>query len=171
MSACFLKRFLPFALTLLVGLMLGSIGSFWLRFDTPDGGNFPASSSHSEAGRPVALSGERTWTVIHSLPTPEYTGAEDYGYLTIRVRVWLDASGHVTNATVLSDLPGPLASDALRAAWNIRFTPATLNGQPVSVSTVVQYIFADRGFRESMYPIDQSTTVSEAGEDWHIVYE
>lgn len=170
-----LKRLLPFILTLLVGLLLGNLGSMWPRFDLPDEVKWPRPYENHQAmqkrNEASALSVERSWAVIRSLPTPTYTGTGSYGFHIVRVRVMLDASGRVTTATVLSDVPEPLRKDAARAAMKIEFTPASRNGQPVSVSTVVQYVFAERGFRQSAYPIDESLTISEAGEDWHVHYE
>lgn len=170
-----LKRMLPFILTLLVGLFLGNLGSLWPRFDLPDDVKWPRPSERRQPkqspGGSCALSVERSWAVIHSMPTPTYTGTRSYGFQIVRVRVMLDAGGRVTTATVLSDVPEPLRKDAAKAAMKIEFTPARKNGQPVFVSTVVQYVFAERGFRQSAYPVDDSLTISEAGEDWHVNYE
>ena len=170
-----LKRILPFALTLLVGLLLGNLASLWPRFDLPDAAKWHSVYESRQAGQSSpdapALSGDKTWAVIHSLPTPKYTGLVNYGFHIVRVRVQLDASGRVTESTVLSYAPEPLRKDAEKAAWEIEFTPASRNGQPVSISTVVQYVFAERGFRESAFPIDESMTTSETGENWHVNYE
>lgn len=170
-----LERLLPFILTLLVGLLLGNLGSMWPRFDLPDEVKWPRPYERRQAKQSSngarALSVKRGWAVIHSMPTPTYTGTTSYGFHIVRVRVMLDASGRVTTATVLSGVPEPLRKDAAKAATKIEFTPARKNGQPVSISTVVQYVFAGRGFRQSAYPVDDSLTISEAGEDWHVHYE
>ena len=50
------------------------------------------------------------------------------------LRLWLDASGAVTRAEIVSNPGDGLGEAALRAAPELRFSPARLQGQPVATS-------------------------------------
>jgi TonB family protein len=60
----------------------------------------------------------------------------------VKIRVTVDAGGHVSNATF--DSPGPskyFAKVALQAAQQWRFKPAQVDGQPVSSIWILQFQF------------------------------
>jgi len=50
------------------------------------------------------------------------------------LRLWLDASGVVTRAEVISSPGDGLSEAALLAARELRFSPARLQGTPVATS-------------------------------------
>lgn len=76
------------------------------------------------------------------LPKPPYSQlariARADGVVTVEVLI--DEYGKVVSARVLSGHP-LLRSDSIRAAYNARFSPTTLGGQPVKVSGVITYNF------------------------------
>lgn len=58
----------------------------------------------------------------------------------VNVQVLIDESGKVVSAKVVSGNPA-LSAAAQRAAFSARFSPTTLNDQPVKVSGVITYNF------------------------------
>jgi Flp pilus assembly protein TadD len=59
----------------------------------------------------------------------------------VRLRAVLAADGRVRHLIVIKGLPYGLTEKASAAAVRIRFTPATINGQPVSQFIVLEYNF------------------------------
>ena len=142
MSACLLKRVLPFTLTLVVGAALGSLTSFFgLRLQ-----NRPAASkSYTLGSYRGGASGCRSYkrrrfadanrpAVVLFQPLPRYTDEARRNKFTgsIRLQVRLDADGTVSDVRPLGVLPYGLTEAAEEAARGIRFTPATRDGAPVS---------------------------------------
>jgi protein TonB len=77
-----------------------------------------------------------------SLPKPPYPNlAKQIGMQgTVSVQVLLNEAGKVVSAKVLSGHP-TLAPAAVNAAYQARFTPTKLDGQPVKVSGIITYNF------------------------------
>lgn len=61
---------------------------------------------------------------------------------TIRLRVLLKANGNIGKITVLSGLPHGLTEQAIRAAKEIKFLPAEINGVPADAETTIEYTFS-----------------------------
>ncbi|MBC7931282.1 MAG: TonB family protein [Rubrivivax sp.] len=84
-----------------------------------------------------------TKAVIRHKPSPGFTaearGADVSGM--VRLRGVLVADGTVKHLLVIKPLGHGLTESALQAARAIKFTPATVNGQPVSQSIVLEYNF------------------------------
>lgn len=80
---------------------------------------------------------------ILSKPSPGYT--EEARKLNIsgvvRVKVTLSASGQVTNIAPVKGLGGGLTEMAIAAARRIQFTPAKVDGVPISKTLTVEYNF------------------------------
>ncbi|HET6669146.1 MAG TPA: TonB family protein [Pyrinomonadaceae bacterium] len=76
-------------------------------------------------------------------PEPRYTdaarGAQIRG--TVVLRAVFSADGKVRNILIVKGLPYGLTEQALNAARSIRFTPALVNGVPVSVFVQLEYNF------------------------------
>jgi TonB family protein len=69
-----------------------------------------------------------------------------HGTVKVKVRVTLDSSGNVTNATFES--PGPskyFARKAMEAAQQWKFKPVQNSGQPVSREWILQFQFKKSG--------------------------
>jgi TonB family protein len=84
-----------------------------------------------------------TRAVIHAKPTPGYTEEARRANVSgvVRLRVVLGADGNVRHVLVLRRLSHGLTEKAVEAARQVRFTPATLGGQPVSQYVVLEYGF------------------------------
>jgi TonB family protein len=59
----------------------------------------------------------------------------------VRLRAVLGSDGSVRNIVAIKRLPNGLTDRAIEAARQIRFTPATLDGRPVSQFVVLEYNF------------------------------
>jgi TonB family protein len=81
---------------------------------------------------------------IKAKPEPKYTkGALRHQVQgTVILRVVLHSSGRVRDLCVVQGLPYGLTKQAVEAAYRIKFEPAVKDGQPVSVTMLVQYDFS-----------------------------
>ena len=77
-----------------------------------------------------------------SLPKPRYPALALQIHLegVVNVQVLIDETGKVVSAKAVSGHP-MLIPDAVRAANQARFSPTTINDQPVKVSGVISYNF------------------------------
>jgi TonB family protein len=76
-------------------------------------------------------------------PEPQYTEEARKNSITgiVILRVVFSRSGEVTNIRAMQSLQGGLTEKAIAAARQIRFVPATRNGQPVSMYMQLEYNF------------------------------
>ncbi len=76
-------------------------------------------------------------------PEPQYTeeARKDNITGTVVLRVVFSRTGEVTNIRAMQSLQGGLTEKAIAAARQIRFVPATRNGQPVSMYMQLEYNF------------------------------
>jgi TonB family protein len=81
-----------------------------------------------------------------TLPQPAYPGIAFERRLTgtVVVKVDIDEAGNVVAARDMCQGPPYLSEAAVAAARKARFTPTTINGQPVRVRGVIQYNFKRR---------------------------
>lgn len=77
-----------------------------------------------------------------SLPKPAYPAIARAAHAsgTVTVQVTIDESGKVTSARAVSGHP-LLQASAVQAAYQARFSPTQLSGQPVKVTGVLTYNF------------------------------
>lgn len=100
-------------------------------------GNSPVDPNHvwraSEVQRPRVL----------AKPEPQYTEEARKNQVigTVVLRVVFSRSGEVTGIRAISALPFGLTERAIAAARQIRFQPATRNGEAVSVHMQLEYNF------------------------------
>jgi len=80
---------------------------------------------------------------VISKPEPQYTEAARKNLVTgsVVLSVIFSESGEVTSIRALRTLPDGLTEKAIAAARQIRFVPASRNGQPVSVYMQLEYNF------------------------------
>ena len=80
---------------------------------------------------------------IESQPSPAYTEEARQNNVqgTVRLRVTFLADGKIGGIAPLSRLNDGLTEQAVAAARNIKFRPATKNKKPVTTSKVVEYSF------------------------------
>lgn len=152
MFACFVKRALPFTLTLLVGSGLGSIfsgastsdQSGTLTMTTLATRKYSCAQRHRARAAAAAPS---TPLVVTFEPNTRLTEAARRNKTTgvVELLVRFDADGKATVVDRLKTLPDGLTEEAERAAERTAFRPATINGKPYTVTEVRQFTFsADR---------------------------
>ena len=147
-ASCFLKRALPFTLTLMLGAALGN----FFGLINLSGGR--AAATRAESRRERAAYGcsysrhksyvQSTAVVPVSEPNTKYTReAWERGVTgVVRLRVTFHADGYISNVETVEGLPYGLTEEAVKVAWQKKFIPATENGKPVSVTQEVDYIFS-----------------------------
>ena len=104
-------------------------------------GTSPADrAAHPDVFTPSELTRK---AIITSKPEPGYTeeARKNNTSGTVRLRVILNASGEVTNITVVKRLPDGLSEKAVAAARQIRFKPAEKDGRAVSQWASIEYNF------------------------------
>lgn len=81
--------------------------------------------------------------VILSKPVPGFTEEARRNNVSgvVRLRAVLAADGRVRHIAVIKRLPDGLTEKCIAMARQIRFTPATVNGAPVSQFVVLEYNF------------------------------
>lgn len=152
-----LKRIGPFLLAATLGFAVGSFrgqspesgsegvpttpcsdagnGSAW---DSPPGTDDSAGNSYRESR--IGVAGKVTFL---SKPKATYTDEARNNAVKgkVTLRVALLADGTIGPITVIKRLPLGLTEQAIAAARQIKFQPATINGVPVSKVVTVQYAF------------------------------
>jgi hypothetical protein len=80
---------------------------------------------------------------ILSKPKPGYTDLARFYNITgmVRVRVTFLADGQIGGVEPIQKLPFGLTASAMKAAWQIRFSPPLREGIPYSVNKIVVYNF------------------------------
>jgi hypothetical protein len=124
----FLKRVLPFLLTLIVGVSLAWVARFQWK---------GAHCKTAAALAPQVMSHERTWLVVRAQPAPvlgsEFFPADYQSSAVVRVR--LGADGTVPNVVFEQNSMSALAVKAITDAMRgIRFSPPTEDGRPLAVT-------------------------------------
>lgn len=149
-----LKRIIPFLLAAALGFLAGS----FLSGSGDPGREGPAQSEPglgfavcsgsgqgSGSGNASYTPAEREAGKVTFLSKPKATYTDEArenaveGEVTLRVT--LLASGLVGSVTVVKGLPYGLTEQAIAAARQIKFQPATINGVPVSKVVTMQYGF------------------------------
>jgi TonB family protein len=95
------------------------------------------------ARRAYATSEVTQRAVINFKPEPSFTEEARNANVTgvVRLRAVLASDGQVRHIVVLKGLSYGLTERAMAAARKIKFTPATVNGNPVSQYVVLEYNF------------------------------
>jgi Gram-negative bacterial TonB protein C-terminal len=148
MSTCFLKRFVPFLLTLIVGLGLGSLfqneptrSSFTVRRYVER--SYPRTTTTLSTSR--APSETNSWTPLAILFEPsthmtaEARKHQTYGVVQLLIEYGADGKARVLER--ITTLPDGLTEEAERVATQTQFRPETFNGQPVPATRIQAYYF------------------------------
>ena len=147
-----LKRALPFILTLLVGVL---VGGGLQRAAVPGGAEVSCRMRKQRVfvmppPAPLPFETEAftakdvtSKAVINHKPEPHYTFEARRNNLTgtVRLRMVLAADGTVRQIVPLATLPDGLTEQAIAAARDIEFTPASKDGRAVSQYVTVEYNF------------------------------
>jgi TonB family protein len=158
---CFLKRILPFTLTLIIGLAIGSFFNLFnartptepgvLRLQTSYGGGAGYGEGSgcrsrrrsNETSGSYDIASRYSSAQILSQPLPKYTDEarrnQTEGQVTLRIT--LSANGTVGNIEALTNLPDGLTEQAEKAARQIKFVPGKYNGSPVDEVKTITYSF------------------------------
>ncbi len=162
----FWKRVVPFVLTLILGLSAGSL----LRKENFDNknqenitplnkivyrdkeGTGTTSCSRSQIKSDVFIKDKplvSSDSVVRKLqilskPSPQYTNEARQNATegVVRLRVVFTASGQIGSVIPANDLPNGLTEQAIAAARQIKFVPATRDGQPITVTKIIEYNFS-----------------------------
>ena len=137
MPAYLLKRILPFLITLIVGT--GLWGIFGTR--RPEGSVGPGHYRFSH--RRMSRNGSRLLRIL-SQPERRYTPEATKNRTTgvVKLLVQFNSDGTTTVIDRISILPDGLTEEAERIAEHTRFIPATINGQPITQTKEMNYIFS-----------------------------
>jgi TonB family protein len=148
---CFLKRVLPFALTLVIGLMLGSLFSktphvvqtreaTGAGIGSGSGGPTNRDFNYDRLFSPREVDQKAR---ILSRSEPQYTeeAREHLVAGTVVLRAVFAEDGMVKNIRVVSGLPDGLTERAVAAAQEIKFSPALKDGRAVSQYIQIEYNF------------------------------
>jgi TonB family protein len=152
---CLLKRVLPFALALMVGVGLGTMFSKAPRTASNLSQNYGGIGTGSGAGYSTRQDGEVDYdrpfnprdvdqkARIISRSEPQYTqeAREQQVQGTVVLRAVFAEDGSVKNIRVVSSLPYGLTERAVAAAQGIKFSPALKDGRAVSQYIQIEYNF------------------------------
>jgi hypothetical protein len=148
-ASFYLKRVLPFALTFLVGAALGGLFNYFgsaRRAGFFHGPRVYRDGRRCRTSPPPRVAPDRTVrAAITFQPSPRYTEeALRNNYRgQARLRLLLGADGRVKLIEPLDRLPYGLTEEAIRAAEDIKFTPATRDGAPVDMWAYVEQDFVE----------------------------
>jgi hypothetical protein len=147
MLACFLRRVLPFMMTLILGTGLWNVFGFKkvIRGGGGPGYNSGGGPRHYRHSCDQLVTSEssplRILSRTERRPASDAQGKPTAGKVRLLVRFNADGTTTVIDR-LSSTLPDSLTEDAVRAAWETRFIPATVDGQPIAKTTVVSYILS-----------------------------
>jgi TonB family protein len=155
-----LKRAVPFTIALLFGILVAGFltgliipGPGAVTVNEPKRPYTPEGSGSSGPGDRGVKPGEKlspqapctgTCNVkILSKPRPNYTEEARQNSVQgdVSLRISFLATGEIGGISPLQTLPAGLTEQAISAARNIRFKPATRDGIPYSKTMVVKYTF------------------------------
>jgi TonB family protein len=167
----FLKRVLPFTLTLLLGAILGTLAGRAFRAAKDiatltagdaevreykihrqgracgGGGGGRGSGigpSYGSASNDIYAAREvERQAVLLSKPEPGFTEAARQNNTSgvVTLRMALTSTGQVSNVSVIRGLPDGLTERAMEAAMGVKFEPALKDGRPVSQWITLEYNF------------------------------
>jgi hypothetical protein len=164
-----LKRLLPFMLALFLGLALWNFIHQRI--------NVANEIRYLEPSQTQGIH-SKTWPIIHSLgsypcrevkvyrvagSSHDFRSSFYFSSRPMEVHVLLGADGTVSKVYPAENYSDGSTADALNAAKQIRFTPATRDGVPVSVWLDVRYCAPDG--------VHANVARTEDGEEWRVIDE
>lgn len=148
---CFLKRVLPFTLTLLIGLAIGGIFNYFTteitlnkRVDSRLQSAYSAEGGGCRSRRASNYSfNSYSPATILSEAEASYTeeARRNQTEGQVILRVTLGADGTVSDVETITSLPDGLTEQARMAARQIKFIPAVHNGHKVDETKTITYNF------------------------------
>jgi TonB family protein len=100
-------------------------------------------SSEALVALPTPTPAQTTPIKIITKPRPNYTDTARFYHTTgtVSLRVTFRADGKMSAVSIVKRLPFGITEQAISAACQMQFEPATRNGVPYTVTKVVQYNF------------------------------
>lgn len=151
----FWKTILPFATAFLLGVLLAN--QFQKNNNNKEHQpelkpaetkiNSGSGQSGMDSGRGtgigISTSVEANKVFLISKPRPNYTVAARENDIQGKVRLLITflESGQIGDVSPINELPHGLTEEAIEAAKNIKFRPATVNGKSVTVRKTIEYSF------------------------------
>jgi TonB family protein len=149
MSTYLLKRALPFALTLIMGVLLGSLfgasrmhrPGYWAVADE-SGFHHHRHCGEFQRGFNNAYNYATSQT-IYRMPPAVYTeqARRDGIKGVVGLRLTLKSDGTISDITPVKELSDGLTEEAIKAARRIEFSPRYVNGYPTDSTQYVEYQF------------------------------
>jgi hypothetical protein len=142
MSTCLLKRILPFMLTLVIGLGLGSLFGGGYSPNREMKSRRHTSCAYTLTTTRLDTSGVTPLTILFEPSThmtPAARAHETYG--VVQLLIEYGADGHARVLSRITTLPYGLTEEAESVAERTEFRPEMINGQPVSVTRLQAYYF------------------------------
>ena len=150
---CFLKRALPFTLTLIVGTGVGSLFNlFSASPQTAEVSAYRTQSSYTTSCRTrsrarfiaqpnatLTYSSARILSQVGPSYTAEARRNRTEGEVILRLT--LSADGTVSDIETIKELPDGLTEQARKAARLTKFVPATRNGSQIDEMKTMTYTF------------------------------
>ena len=151
----FWKKAVPFAIALMLGVLVASffqkavyrvenqpIAKSDCKFNTGYGIGTGGGGGREVNIETMSRTGTNAVQIL-SKPKPAYTNAarQNQTQGKVSLRVTFLASGHIGSVKPVKSLPDGLTEQAMVAALNIKFEPATKDGEPVTVTKTVEYNF------------------------------
>jgi TonB family protein len=150
--SCFLKRVLPFALTLTIGLLIGSLFGSLRAPKFYEAGRFEASYGDGRMSGNFHHGCRNAYyynapVVITRKPEAMYTAEarRDRVKGIVGLNVTLNSDGTVSDIVAVKELSGGLTEEAIKAARRIEFKPAYAYGRPMNATQYVEYVFDGNG--------------------------
>jgi TonB family protein len=143
-----LKRALPFTLTLIIGVLLGSLFGA-TRMHKPDYWAVPDNDGfrhhrHCEFKRSYSNAyNYNSSQSVYRMPPALYTEQARLDGIkgVVGLRLTLKSDGTISDIVPIKELGGGLTEEAIKAARRIEFSPSYLNGQPTDSTLYVEYQF------------------------------
>ena len=144
MPSYVLKKILPFTLTLIIGVLLGSAFGVFTSRTTHRARHFRGHGFAFEHGHRHGGCRKSSPVVYTYEPNTRYTKEawEKKVTGTVRLRVTFGADGEIKGVVPVLGLPHGLTEEAEKVAWRAKFIPATENGEPVTVTKEMDYVFS-----------------------------
>ena len=147
---CFLKRVLPFTLTLILGTALGGFFNLFSSSPQPktQTAELRAVGDYGRGGggcryRYRSYTESNTSARILSQAQPLYTplARRNQTEGDVILRVTLKSDWSIGDVEVIKSLPDGLTEQAIKAARMMKFEPATRNGSPIDEIRTITYSF------------------------------
>jgi hypothetical protein len=144
MFTCLVKRVLPFMFALIIGLMAAAVVG---RFTHGGEERFLRREGHAHRSCPHMnkFAAHDTPVIINFKPQPARTESATREGVTgvVELQMMLGKDGSVSEIVPVSELPDGLTEAAVRAAKYIKFSPATVNGEPVDTTQYMKFSFGN----------------------------